>query len=566
MKRKNQGGIIGLLLLAVLFLSFSPLFTDDASDQVDKLLIPWNTPGSPGCALAIIKDGKIIYKKGYGEANIELGVPITPGTVFYIGSISKQFVAFCAALLESQGKLNFDDDIRQYIPEFPDYGHLITIRHLIHHTSGIRGYLMLMDLAGMDIGYFHQAEEVINELLTRQKALNFKPGEKYQYSNSGYLLLAEIVSRVSGMSFREFAHRHILKPLGMKNSRFHDDYTELIKDRASSYFPGKKDQYKNFISTFDLVGSGGLYTTVEDLFLWDQNFYHCQVGGKGVIETVLTRGKLNNNEEISYAFGLGHGEYKGLKTVGHSGALGGYRGMLLRFPEQQFSVICLSNFAAFDTVSTCYQVADIYLKDQFKPLPKKTKPEKVRFKKISQKHLENKTGAYRNPQNNQIVKISADVQNNRLKGQTNGDKVIMAPLGKTEFKIVEPAMDIIVKFTRKDKKSPFTIQTFSENRLQNTYEPIALASPSSEDLQEYIGEFFSEELNVTYKFIIREGKLFVKFRTAPDSPLKPTIKDEFELNRRWYQFSRDNEGKIKGFTLVVGDIIRIPFESVVRTP
>jgi CubicO group peptidase (beta-lactamase class C family) len=560
MKRKNQKGIIGLLLLAALFFSFSPLFADDASDQVDKLLAPWNVPGSPGCALAIIKDGKIIYKNGYGEANIELGVPITPNTVFYIGSISKQFVAFSVALLESRGKLNFDDDIRQYIPEFPDYGHLITIGHLIHHTSGIRGYLTLMDLAGMDIGYFHQAEEVIKELLKRQKVLNFKPGEKFQYSNSGYLLLAEIVRRVSGMSFREFARKHILKPLGMENSHFHDNYSELIKNRASSYFPDKKNKYKNFISTFDLVGSGGLYTTVEDLFLWDRNFYHYQVGGKAVIETVLTRGKLNNHEEIDYAFGLGHGEYKGLKTVEHGGALGGYRGMLLRFPGQQFSVICLSNFAAFNPSSTCYRVADIYLKDQLKPLPEKEKTKKIRFKKLSLKHLENKNGAYRNPQNKHIVKISADLQNNQLKAQMNGTKLIMAPISKTEFKVVEPARDIIAKFTRKDKKSPFTIQIFIEGRLQDTYEPVALASPSPEDLQEYMGEFFSEELNVTYKFVIRKGKLFVKFRTAPDLPLKPTIRDEFELNRIWYQFSRDKEGKIKGFTLVVEDIMRIPFE------
>ncbi len=473
MKRKNQRLIIGLFLVAALFFSFSMLFADEASDQVDKLLAPLNTAGSPGCALAIIKDGKIIYKNGYGEANIELGVPITPKTVFYLGSISKQFVGFSVALLESQGKLNFDDDIRQYIPEFPDYGHLITIRHLIHHTSGIRGYLMLMELAGMDIGYFHQVEEVIKELLTRQKALNFKPGEKFQYSNSGYLLLAEIVSRVSGISFREFAHKHIFKPLGMKNSRFHDDYTELIKNRASSYLPGKKNKYKNFISTFDLVGDGGLYTTVEDLFLWDQNFYHYRVGGKGVIDTVLTRGKLNNNEEIPYGFGLGHVEYKGLKIVGHSGGLGGYRTLLLRFPEQKFSIICLSNFADFDSISTYYQVADIYLKDQFKPLPEKTKTKEVR----------------------------AD-------------------------------------------------------------EPITLASPSPEDLQEYVGEFFSEELNVTYKFIIREGKLYVKYRTAPDSPLEPTIKDEFKLSWKRCQFSRDNEGKIKGFILVAGDIMRIPFEKL----
>jgi hypothetical protein len=207
-------------------------------------------------------------------------------------------------------------------------------------------------------------------------------------------------------------------------------------------------------------------------------------------------------------------------------------------------------------------VADIYLKDQFKPLPEKTKTKKVRFKKISAKHLENKTGAYRNPQNKRIMKISADVQNNQLKGELKDTVLTMAPISQTQFKIINPPTDTIVKFTGKDKKSPFTIRTFIEGRLQDTYEPIALASPSPEDLQEYKGEFFSEELNVTYKFVIREGKLYVKYRTAPDSPLKPTIKDEFKLSWKWFQFSRDNEGKIKGFILVAGDIMRIPFEKL----
>jgi CubicO group peptidase (beta-lactamase class C family) len=569
--KKEQLKPIGMsmwavVVLTVLLLTLTPFnsFAAETDEQVDKLLEPWTKPGSPGCALAVVKDGKIIYKNGYGEANLEHGAAITPGTVFYIGSVSKQFVAFSVALLEAQGKLSFDDSIRKYVPELPGYCDAVTIRHLIHHTGGIRGYLGLLWLAGLDEDFYHSEEEVIKHLLVRQKSLNFKPGEKYQYSNSGYLLLAEIVHRVSGMSFREFALKNILEPLGMKNSHFHDDFYEIVKNRAMSYLrhPKRKNEYTAFISRFDLVGSGGLYTTVEDLFLWDQNFYHGSVGGKEVIETVLTRGKLNDNSEQDYAFGLVHGQYKGLKTVSHTGGLGGYRAMILRFPEQRFSVICLSNFGGFNVGRICYQVTDIYLKDHLKtPTSPKTKKKKIRFAKLSRKHLENKTGAYLNPENRRILKVSVSAEEKRLTLQTASKKYILAPVSKTKFKILELNEDIFLVFSRENKKSPFTIQLFIGDRLDDTYKPVQLVSPSPEELGQYRGEFFSPELNVTYTFIIKEGKLWLEFRNAPDSPLNPTIKDEFINEGLVIQFSRDSGGKINGFTLVDG-LTRIPFEKV----
>jgi CubicO group peptidase (beta-lactamase class C family) len=267
------------ILTAILLLVFvSSAIADKKTDAVDKLFSQWDKKDSPGCALAVVKDGKIIYKQGYGLANLELNIPITPQSVFYIGSVSKQFVTMCIALLAKQKKLSLDDDIRKFVPELPDYGPPITVRHLIHHTSGLRDYLTLLGIAGIDYGTYHQDDVV--ELVARQRELNFAPGEEYLYSNSGYFLLAVIAERASGKSLREFAEENIFKPLGMKNSHFHDDYRMLIKKRASGYFPDGKGKYRNFISTFDCVGSGGLFTSVEDLFLWDQNFYHHKVGGK----------------------------------------------------------------------------------------------------------------------------------------------------------------------------------------------------------------------------------------------------------------------------------------------
>ena len=363
-----------LFTVILLFIFTSSVIADEKSDQVDKLFTQWDQPDSPGCALAIIQDGKIIHKKGYGMANLELGVPITPGSVFYIGSCSKQFVTMCIALLAQEGKLSIDDDVRKHIPELPDYGNPITIRHLIHHTSGLRDYLELLGIAGIDFGTYHQDDAL--GLIARQKELNFKPGEKYLYSNSGYLTLAVIVARASGKSLHEFADEKFFKPLGMKNSHFHDDYTTLIKNRATGYFSAGKDKYKNFISTFDCVGSGGLFSTVEDLFLWDQNFFHHNVGGKDLIEGMHTQGILNNGEKLDYAFALTISEYKGLKTVGHGGSLGGYRAGMVRFPEQKFSVICLSNLSAFNPTRIWQQIADIYLVDRFKTVAQPSEEEK----------------------------------------------------------------------------------------------------------------------------------------------------------------------------------------------
>ena len=349
---------------AVLLFLASSAGPSDVNAKIDKLFVRWDRDDSPGCALAVVKDGQIVYKKGYGMANLELDVPIGPDLVFYIGSVSKQFVAFCIALLAEQGKLSLDDDIRKHLPEMPDYGLPITVRHLVHHTGGIRDYLELEDIAGIPFGTYH--EQAALNLIFRQKELNFSPGEENSYSNSGYFLLGVIVKRVSGKSLREFAYENIFKPLNMKNSRFHDDYTELIDKRATGYYDRGKAGYRNFISTFDCVGSGGLFTSVEDLFLWDQNFYHHRVGRKDMIDLMHKQGVLNDGTKLDYAFGLVVGKYKGLRIVEHGGSLGGYRADLLRFPDQRFSVIILSNLSSFDPSRLARQVADIYLTDEFK--------------------------------------------------------------------------------------------------------------------------------------------------------------------------------------------------------
>ena len=278
---------IGVMFIAQLVRAQEPEQSAEAASitsRADKIFEKWDKPDSPGCAIAVIKDGRIVYKRGYGMANLDHDVPITPSTVFNIASVSKQFTAAAIALLAQQGKLLLDDEARKYIPELPDFGTPITIRHLIHHTSGLRSQTALLDLAGWRIGLDHVTEEDVLGLLFRQRELNFRPGEKYEYSNTNYILLAQIVTRVSGQTFREFTRAHIFEPLGMKNSFFRDDHDEIVKNQAYGYVPTEDDTFQLSMPTSYTVGSTGLLTTVEDLARWDRNFYDGRVGGSVFIE------------------------------------------------------------------------------------------------------------------------------------------------------------------------------------------------------------------------------------------------------------------------------------------
>ena len=335
--------------------------------KVDQLFAEWDKPDSPGAALAVTRDGEIIYKRGYGTANLEYDIPITTTTIFDIASVSKQFAAFAIATLSYEGKLSLGNDIRTYLPDMPDFGSTITIRHLLHHTSGLRDWVQSLVIAGdmMDdvISFKH-----ILKMARHQKTLNFEPGAAFLYSNTGYNLLAEIVETVTRDSFREWTDTHIFKPLGMTNSHFHDDYEMILKNRAYSYQVDEKSGYKHAINNTTALGSSSLYSTVEDLAKWILNFDDTRIGEQTVIEQMHQRGVLNNGEQIDYAFGLNIGEYRGLKTVGHSGSWRGFRSHLIRFPDHKFGVVILCNLDTFNPLSLAEKVADLYLTDVLAPI------------------------------------------------------------------------------------------------------------------------------------------------------------------------------------------------------
>ena len=350
--------IIGLLTCTVC-LSFAQL-DDELCAQVDALFQKCNRTDLPGCAVAIVKKGEIIYKKGYGMADLERGVPIVPSTVFYAGSISKQFVASCALLLSERKSLDLSAPIQRYLTDFPHYQAPITVQHLIYHTSGIRDYFEILEEAG--INYLNQiARDDVYNLIRSQDSLNFLPGEKYAYSNSGYLMLSMIIEKVTKMTFREFAEQEIFQPLGMTHSLFLDNTNMLVPNRAWGYRINIDDQVENMLMRFDLVGSGGLYTTVEDLFLWDQNFYNSKIGSERFIEKLLTTDRLNNGDDTQYAFAVRKDTLLGKNVIGHSGSLGGYRAQYIQFPDDETSIIILGNYANFKPGERAHEIAKLLM-------------------------------------------------------------------------------------------------------------------------------------------------------------------------------------------------------------
>jgi CubicO group peptidase (beta-lactamase class C family) len=365
--------IAGLLLVAVSEVPPAKAADDQPeSKKVDEIFADLTKPGSPGCALAAARNGKLLYAKGYGLANIEEEVPITPQTVFDIGSTSKQFTAASILLLQKQGKLSIKDDVRKYLPELPDYGKKITILHLLNHTSGLRDYLTLFELAGVNIDNVSTDDEALN-LIVHQKALNFDPGSEWLYSNTGFFLLSIIVKRVSGKTLREFAAENIFSPLQMNATTYRDDHTQLVPNRALAYDPKEKAAgFSLDVSYFEQTGDGAVHTSVLDLLKWDENFYNAQIGGKELLVELQQPGKLNNGKTLDYAKGLSVGEYRDLRTVRHGGSWGGYRAELLRFPEQHFSAVCLCNLGTAHPSLRANKVAEVYLGNLMAPPKAKT--------------------------------------------------------------------------------------------------------------------------------------------------------------------------------------------------
>jgi len=566
---------------------------DTLTAQVAKIFQKMNAPDSPGCALGIVKDGQLIYKRGYGMANLDYNIPISPQSVFHIASISKQFTAMSILLLAKRGKLSLDDDIHKYLPELPRYQSPITIRHLIHHTSGIRNFIQLAELAGMHASNVHLTDDDFLGLIARQKELNFKPGDEEVYSNSGYFLLGLIVKRVSGESLREFAGETIFKPLGMTNTQFVDDRTLVVKNRATAYLPNSNAGFSLAIRLDDRVGNAGLYTSVEDLFLWDQNFYNNKLGGgPDLITEQLSTGRLNNGKTINYAFGLGVGEYKGLQTISHGGSGGGFTSVMIRFPEQNFSVMCLCNAGyKVDPYELTNQVADIFLADQFKKGAggvNETVADAPAIISIPEKELASLTGLYVDPIRAKSIRFYMK-DGKLMLDYDQGDVHVLSPLSQNRFKVVGASVEESeIVFVRPIAGGPMQVKNIVGGKTK-TFDPVQSETLTAAQLAEFTGKYLSDELaGATYTLSMKDGKLSLRVRNGitvfsdrglvlafelasgnevpKDILLTPALADAFitlvngELIM--VRFMRNQQNAVSGFTLSTQTVRKLRFNKL----
>lgn len=531
------------------------------NEMVDELFTPWDSDDTPGASVAVVRDGEIIYKKGYGMANLEYDIPNTPSTVFHIASVSKQFTAFSILLLEKDGKLSLDDDIRKYIPEVPDFGKTITLRHLATHTSGMRDQWNLLSMAGWRMDDVITKEHVL-KLISKQKELNFNPGDEYLYCNTGFTLLAEVVARVSDQTFAEFTESRIFDPLKMNSTLFYDDHEKIVKNRAYSYYDGPKG-FKKSVLSYANVGATSLFTTVEDLSLWSLNFAQPKVGDQAIIEKLNTLAVLNNGKTFGGALGQFVGKYKGLNEIQHGGADAGYRTYLTRFPDENFSVVVFSNSAQFNSGGMAHKVVDIYLKDKIKEAPKKEAPkeekpgEKV---EIAPKTLATYKGKYE-LQPGFVITIKET--EGGLEAQATGQPTVkLAAISLTKFQVV--GVPATLEFVPNDGEQVQVVKLAQGGQIMDANR-IKEFDEKAVKLSDFTGEFYSDELATSYHFQVEDEKLVAKHSRLSDITLNPSKKDVFS-GSAWYfgqiVFVRDGDGKITGCKVSNGRVRNLHFNKV----
>lgn len=491
----------------------------------------------------MIGDGAFIYRKGYGTASLELGVPLSPQSVFYMGSVSKQFTAASVVLAAEQGFLSLDDDVRKYIPELPDYGHPVTLRQMLHHTSGFRDVLGLLHLSGRDAADLHPTAELI-DLVARQKALNYIPGEEFLYSNTNYFLLAEVVKRSTKKPLSVFAAENIFQPLGMVHTRFYDDHTLVVPGRVPAYAPGTGGSFLvDWSTNYDNVGGGGLMSSVDDLLLWDRNFYENRLGKGTLLKEMQTRGVLNSGKQISYALGLELDTYRGLPIVEHDGALFGYRTDILRFPQQRFTVLCLCNLSSADPTGLSHRVADVYLA---KSLQAASAPPQGAGT-ISDPGLF--AGRYLDTRDHQVFSFTASGGRLVMFGDT------LRPIGSNRF---EGPAGTTITFDG----SGGIMKVRIEGVIEFTGARIGEIHIAGAALAAYAGTYTSTELDATYRLSVEDGSLTLRTNWTRPLRLNPIIRDEFESgNFGTLVFHRDSNDRVSGLSVFAGRTRNVTFEK-----
>ena len=524
---------------------------DSTALAVQKLFDGWVDSTTPGCAIGVDRRGQSVYRGAFGMANLESRTPITVNSVFQAASIAKQVTAMAVMLLVRDGKLTLDDEVRKYIPELPNYGARITIRHLLTHTSGLRDFFEMLILARGRFEEDRITEADMLDIVTRQKSLNFKPGDEFLYSNTGYALLPIIVHRATGQSLRDFAAARIFAPLGMSSTQFRDDYTKLVPGRAEGY--GRRDsEWRSSTPNYDVYGSTNLFTTVGDLLTWSANLDHPRVGDSSIVRAMSTSAVLNNGDSTYYGFGLSIWNDGGTTVIEHEGGDPGYRSYLARYPDFGLAVAVLCNVPS-NPVALGHRIAEIVLDTTFKPV-RRANPATTNLSRVA---LARRAGVYFQPRTLEVVELTA--RDSSLYTRRQGGRKLL-PIDENRF--------LVEGTTNEHDFGPSDQSGYTARSLSRQLHPItferkkpAVVTPSS--LRIFTGDYYSNELNSVYHVTATDSTLLLKTGSSNGLVARPVFEDTFVSGQITIQFVRRGNA-VTGFEISHPRARRLPFVRMDR--
>lgn len=503
-----------------------------------------NPMPAPGCAVGVSLNGESVFEKAFGMAEMEHNIPNTPQTIFESGSVAKQFTAAALVLLEQDGKLKIDDDVRKYVPELPQYDKPITIRHILTHTAGLRDWGSVMQLTGAGRGDRVVTQDIALDVIIRQKHLDFTPGAEYSYSNSGYQLAAVIVERVSKQKFGDFVNERLFKPLGMTKSSWRDDYRKLVPGRAQGYSRGAGGWMLN-MPIMNVIGNGGMLTTVGDWLKWNAAL-DAKTLGEPFVNALETQAVLNDKRKITYALGVGVSAYKGIKEVTHSGGTAGYQTYLARFPEKKLSVAVLCNGAPPGSGDIVYSVVD----EIFGPWPAAAAPTDTI--QVSEEQLKKYVGLWRNERSRNPGRSTFENGTLRFLGRP------LRPIGEGVFMLGPDKLT----FTFDKDGRPIGGEGVTPDGEVTRFTAQSEWKPTATELASFSGEWRSDEAQSSISLAVEGDKAFIVIRPVAKLPLTPIFKDHFSTQGYVIWFTRDTDGKIKEMHVGTGRMRDMLFERV----